>query len=151
MILDESNLVPIPPGTDVRLQRQLERRHENWYFCDRRPSEGRDTGRLFPRQFCPAKPGRGRWTQPLRHNCKEQRHTEQTKGPKDEKRQKAIDYELTSQCLPAQRWQGLQAATKTRTNHKTPDSKALQLSYPRRILLEGAFFLLQQRSSGVEL
>jgi hypothetical protein len=85
----------------------------------------------------------GAETQPLRHNCKEQRHREQTKGPKDEKLQKAIDCELTSQCLPAQRWQGLQAATKTRTNHKTPDSKALQLSYPLRILREDAFFLLQ--------
>jgi hypothetical protein len=67
-----------------------------------------------------------------------------------QKAQQNVDCELTSQCLPAQRWQGLQAATTTRTNHKTPDSKAQQLSYPRRILRVAAF-LLQQHFSGVEL
>jgi hypothetical protein len=72
------------------------------------------------------------------------------KAQQNENRRKAIDCELTSRCLPAQRWQGLQAATTTRTNHKTPDSKAQQLSYPRRILLVAAF-LLQQHLSGVEL
>lgn len=72
------------------------------------------------------------------------------KAQQNENRRKAIDCELTSQCLPAQRWQGLQAATRTRTNHKTPDSKAQQLSYPRRIL-QVAAFLLQQHFSGVEL